>query len=314
MDEFTLIRSHLAPLSKKMAGSFRLSDDAASWMPPKGEQAIISTDGYVENVHFRASDPPQAIGEKILRAALSDIAAMGAKPQCWFLTAAFGRHLRGDKIKHFVSGCRKAQTKYGITLAGGDVIAKSGGSVFSVTVIGSARKILRRSGARQGDRLYVTGTLGDAALGLRFPDEPFLAKRYLYPEPRLALARYLPDLASAAIDLSDGLLADLAHLCRASTVGASTVGALIHADKLPISPAAKRKARAPIRLALNAGDDYELLIAAPPAREARLFAAAARARTPLAHIGEIRAHGQIIARDAHGNIVKPLRQGFRHFL
>ena len=307
MDEFDLIRSVFAPLSKNMAGSFRLSDDAASYTPPKGQRAVISTDGYVEGVHFRASDPPEAIGEKILRAALSDLAAMGAAPQCWFLTAAFGRLMRGDRIKAFAAGCRKAQRRYGLTLAGGDVIAKAGKSVFSVTVIGSARKILRRSGAKPGDRLYVTGTLGDAALGLRVSD-PFLARRYLYPEPRLALARYLPALASAAIDLSDGLLADLGHLCFTSATGA-----LIHADRLPLSPQAKRLARAPIRLALNAGDDYELLIAAPPAREGRLFAAARRTHTRLTHIGEIGGR-RIIARDANGNIVKPLRQGFRHFL
>ncbi len=297
-NEFELIQSYFAPLSKGYEGALALKDDAALL-----DGYVISTDGFLEGVHFRSSDPPEAIGEKILRASLSDIAAMGAAPECWFLTAAFGKKLAA-RIKDFARGCGAAQELFAIHLAGGDMVASPSASFFSVTVVGKARKPVKRSGGLVGDRLYVSGTLGDSALGLRC-DNRFLRSRYLYPQPRLALGLCLPKLAHAAIDLSDGLVADLTHLC-----GASGCGAHIYEDSLPLSrEALEFGAR---HLALNAGDDYELLIAAPAKNEAKLFAAAHEAGTPLTCIGELTRGKKITITDSTGAVIKPAG-GYQHF-
>lgn len=307
-DEFQIIKSLFAPLSKNFKGALELKDDAALIETANKQNLVVSNDGFVEGIHFRYNDDPKSIGEKILRASISDLAAMGAAPKCWFLTAAFGKGWK-QKLKPFAKGCLKAQKQFGLHLAGGDSInSTKTPSFFSLTVIGTAKNPIKRSGGKAGDRLYVSGTLGDAALGLLNPNHKFLANRYLYPEPRLALGLLLPKLATAAIDLSDGLLADLNHLCKASNCGAQ-----INVDALPISPAAIDMHKQARKLALNAGDDYELLIAAPPKLEKSLFLAAERAKTPLTHIGMLTRSKKIIAIDDRGKQVKPLREGFNHF-
>ncbi len=312
-DEFDLIDTLFAPLAKGVEGAFALRDDGAQIAPRRGREFVVSVDGFVAGIHFRPDDPPAAIGEKVMRASLSDLAAMGAVPLYWFLTAAFDKRASFTDVKKFTQGCARAQRRYGVQLAGGDTITGSPTATFSATMIGEVKTPVRRHGAQAGDQLYVTGHLGDAALGLQHPQNKFLSRRYLYPEPRLRLGQLLPNLASAAIDLSDGLLADCAHLCRESRVGA-----VIWTHCLPLSKAARTvrpDLEALRRLALNAGDDYELLIALPSARAKKLREAARRAHTKITLIGELTASSQgARAVDEHGGSVKPLREGFRHFV
>ncbi len=311
--EFDLIESLFAPLAKDFGGAFGLRDDAALIAPRRGREFVVSVDGFVAGLHFRCDDPPQAIGEKIVRASLSDLAAMGAAPLYWFLTAAFAKTTSFAEIKKFAQGCQRAQKRYGVILAGGDTMTTDHAATFSATIIGEVKKPLRRNGARSGDQLYVTGHLADAALGLQYSQDKTLARRYLYPEPRLDLGRHLSGLAHAAIDLSDGLMADCAHLCRESQTGA-----VIRTHHLPLSRAARRAQsdlNALRRLALNAGDDYELLIAVAPRRAEKLKAAAQASKTKLTLIGEVvdQARG-VVAVDEAGRNIRPLRDGFRHFI
>ena len=314
--EFELISSLFAPLAEGVEGAFGLRDDAAQIAPRRGWSFVVSVDGFVSGVHFRADDPPEAVGEKIVRASLSDLAAMGAHPLYWFLTAAFSKDMRFADVKKFAQGCARAQRRYGVKLIGGDTtttkIASKKAATFSAMVVGEVKKPVRRNGARPGDQLYVTGHLGDAALGLQYPQNKFLARRYLYPEPRLDLGRRLSGLAHAAIDLSDGLMADCAHLCRESQTGA-----VIRTHLLPLSRAARlvKSDLALRRLALNAGDDYELLIAVPTRRAAKLCAAARSSGTKITLIGEVveQASG-VVALNKDGRAVRPLREGFRHFI
>jgi thiamine-monophosphate kinase len=302
-NEFELIDTYFAPLSKNFKGALNLKDDAALL----SKNRVLSTDGFAEGVHFRFYDSAYSVGEKVLRASLSDLAAMGATPECWFLTAGFGDRLSGQ-IKNFALGCQRAQERFGITLAGGDMVRVAGNSFFSVTVIGKAKKSVQRNGGKPKDRLYITGTLGDAALGLVNPQDEFLSLRYLYPEPRLAFGASLPKLARAAIDLSDGLVADLTHLCKASGCGA-----IIYEDRLPISHSALRAHPSPHFFALNAGDDYELLVAASPRKEKKLFRAAVKTKTPLTCIGELTRRKKIVITNGAGINITPPKKGYNHF-
>lgn len=310
-DEFDLIKTYFAPLAKGFSGSLGLTDDAA--VLGGGAGRVVSTDGFAEGVHFRDRDSAYAIGEKILRASLSDLAAMGAQPECWFLTAAFGTRLRKE-IKSFAKGCSVAQDRFGLALAGGDMVRLAGdGSFFSVVVVGQTKSPVRRSGGKVGDRLYVTGTLGDSALGLKNPRNEFLNLRYLYPEPRLALGMRLSGIAGAAIDLSDGLVADLGHLCAASKCGA-----IVYQDILPISNAgwsaqANGEVQSVQRLALNAGDDYELLIAVSKAKERQLLSVAQKTRTPLTLVGELTQGKAVVVKDSKGTTLLAPDTGYKHF-
>ena len=319
LSEFDFIAKTLRPLAKKRRAARNLADDAALLgAPPKGSLYVVSADSYSEDVHFLASDPPMTVGQKILRAALSDLAAMGAKPYAWLFAAAWGAGWSKEKRRALVRGLAKAQKHYGLSLIGGDMIAAPDAALFNVTVIGVAKEqaLLTRDGMKKGDSLYVSGTLGDAALGLegllgKRKVKESLKKRYRLPEPRISLGLGVGGLAHAAIDLSDGLMADLEHMCKASGVGAE-----IHVETLPLSAAAKdafRDEEALGRLALNAGDDYELLIAAPPSKEAKILRAANNSKTKLTRIGRVLSARQgIAARKADGARVLPLRAGFTH--
>ncbi len=328
-EEFAFIREVLAPLSRGMKGAGNLSDDAALLPPPPaGSVYVVSADSYAEGVHFLKDDPPHLVGGKILLAALSDLAAMGAEPRAWLFLAAWGRGWTVEKRRACAQGLAEAQKTHRLSLIGGDTIAVSGGAVFGITVFGTAKhgRILSRGAMREGDALYATGSLGDAALGLHFlrenrdeipacRKEPLIA-RYRLPCPRIAMGLAAAGFAHAAIDLSDGLLADLERLCRASGVGAE-----IFADSLPLSDAAR--AVMPVkrlkRLALNAGDDYELLISAPEKRQRSLMKAARQTNTPLVKIGRALSKSESsslspAAIDSDGKPVRPLSEGFSHRL
>ena len=225
--EFALIARHFRPLAGD--GALDLGDDAALLTPPAGQQLVLAADALVEGVHFLPDDPPGMIARKLLRVNLSDLAAMGAAPLGYLMTTAFTRGTPDSWIADFVSGLAEDQQRYGIAVLGGDTVATPGPACFSLTIIGTVPpgQALHRRGARIGDEVWVSGSIGDGALGLRVLQgklaadaEGHLARRYRLPEPRLALGQALRGVARAAMDVSDGLVQDLGHLCRAAGCGA----------------------------------------------------------------------------------------------
>jgi thiamine-monophosphate kinase len=259
-------------------------DDAAVWRPRPGEDLVATVDAVVSGVHFDRRFAPADVGWKALAVNLSDLAAMGARPVAALVALALPRGTRPSELRGLARGLGACARAFGIPVLGGNVTRARDLSV-TITVLGAVpegRAVLR-SGARAGDLVAVTGTLGDAALGLRPGAPAALARRQRRPVPRVAAGLAVAGLVRAAIDVSDGLVQDLGHLCRASRVGAR-----IGVSELPLSPAYRRVARGladPWGPALAGGEDYELVLAVPPARLAAVRAAALRARTPLAVIG-----------------------------
>jgi thiamine-monophosphate kinase len=314
--EFELIRRHFAPLAAPSA--FGLRDDAATLAPPPGSELVLTVDAMVEGVHFLPDDPPDLVSRKLLRVNLSDLAAKGARPLGYLLTAAWTAALGEDWIAAFAGGLADDQRRYDCSLLGGDTVSTPGPLWFSLTAIGAvpAGAMLRRSGARPGDLVFVSGSIGDGALGLRAirgelphldeADRAFLADRYRLPQPRVALGPRLVGLASAAMDVSDGLIADLGHMAEASSVAA-----VVEAAQAPLSPAGSRADR--LDLALTGGDDYEILFTAPPGAEAAVAALAGELSIPLARIGRIEAGAGVTAVNADGAALEFTSRGWRHF-
>jgi thiamine-monophosphate kinase len=250
-----------------------MGDDAALFRPKVGFETILTCDWFLEGTHFlRAKHPPDSVGWKCLVRAMSDVAAMGGVPRCFLLSLAMPESHTGRWFDALLGGLRRASRKFACTLAGGDTTRRRE-ILISVTIVGevgNARAILR-SGARAGDKIYVTGQLGEAELGLRIlrsgkghvrPSNPLL-KKHLYPEPRLALGQWLAEkgLATAMMDLSDGLSSDLPRLCAASGVGAHVESSRLPVVQLP--RAGRKPGTDPLQLALHGGDDYELLFTVP---------------------------------------------------
>lgn len=321
LDEFALIAEFLRPLAQTPA-ALGLMDDAACLNLRPGHDLVLTTDALIAGIHFFPDDPPQRIAQKLLRVNLSDLAAKGAEPAGYLLTLALPA-ARRDWIAAFASGLRADQDAFACPLLGGDTTMNSGPAALSVTALGwvPAGAMIRRAGAQAGEDVHVTGTLGDAALGLRLrlgemalKDQAaadHLRARYLLPEPRLGFGRVLPGLASAAADVSDGLLADLGHVCAASGVGAE-----IAADALPLSAAAAAclAARPDLRAVIaTGGDDYEIVFTAPPEARGRLAALARDHGLRLTRIGRITAGEGVSLRDGHGRPIPLEGRGFRHF-
>ncbi len=318
LGEFEFIAARLRPLAAGTAGALDLEDDAALLDPPPGMTLVLTKDAMVAGVHFLTDDPPGAIAKKLLRVNLSDLAAMGASPVGYLLALARARETPETWLTDFCQGLAEDQAEFGIGLLGGDTVSTPGPLTLSLTAIGQVPKgqALRRSGARPDDDLWVSGTLGDGAQGLLVlqgkldpPPEArdFLIERYRLPQPRLALGQALRGLAHAALDVSDGLLADLGHILETSGVGA-----VLQADQLPLSPAARDLpgARA---AALAGGDDYELLFTASPERRAEIAALGARLGLPLTRIGQLRAEAGLRVLDAAGREIHAERTGWQHF-
>jgi thiamine-monophosphate kinase len=255
-------------------------DDAALVRPAKGYEIILTCDWFLEGTHFlQDKHPADSAGWKCLARAVSDVAAMGGVPRCFLLSLAVPKDLTGSWLSEFLVGLRRAAKRFGCALAGGDTTERRE-VLINVTVVGEVRRgrALRRSGARPGDIIYVSGRLGEAEMGLRLlrngkrrvnPRDARLRK-HLYPEPRVALGRCLCErrLATAMMDLSDGLSSDLRRLCEASGVGA-----VVDAGKMPIvrvSDSEQKDEVNPLRLALHGGDDYELLFTVPKSKVRRV--------------------------------------------
>ncbi|MFN8927640.1 MAG: thiamine-phosphate kinase, partial [Rhodospirillales bacterium] len=227
LGEFGRIARLLRPLAAGFPGALALTDDAAVFAPPPGRDLVVTTDAMVEGVHYLPDDPPGDVAAKLLRVNLSDLAAMGADPLAYTLTTALPRSVDDGWLAAFAAGLAADQVRFGIALMGGDSVSVPGVPVLSVTAVGTvpAGRAVRRGGARAGDAIAVTGTIGDAAFGLAVrlgrlvvPDDDArtLLERLRRPVPRTAFAAALREGATAAADVSDGLVADAGHLARAS--------------------------------------------------------------------------------------------------
>ena len=311
--EFALIARHFRPLAGP--GALELGDDAALLAPPPGRELVLTVDAMIGGVHFLPDDPPDLVGCKLLRVNLSDLAAKGAVPIGYLMTVAVPRDTPDAWFAGFAAGLARDQATFGATLLGGDTTSTPGPIALSLTAIGHVAPgaMVHRIGARPGDGIWVTGTIGDGALGLavaqgRLADPSgHLLGRYRLPQPRVGLA--IGGIASAGMDISDGLVQDLGHLCRAGGIAAS-----IDSAKLPLSDAARRAGPGWLETCLTGGDDYELLLAVPPARDAALHRAAQDAGIPVTRIGDFRAGPPRVM--VHGPDGKPLalaRGGWSHF-
>jgi thiamine-monophosphate kinase len=322
--EFDIIERYFAPLAKGEEGAFGLTDDAA--VLEFTNPAVITSDTLVAGVHFLSNAPPEAIAAKALRVNLSDLAAMGASPRAYTLALTLDTSTGEAWIRDFAAALARDQETFGVTLIGGDTV-KANELSITITAFGEASPagVLRRSGAEAGDRIWVSGTIGDGALGLRaiggnlpeLPEEQRkeLIDRYLIPEPRLALGPRLVGLASACIDVSDGLIADLGHICRASGLSG-----IVEADKVPVSEAARAvlaKDADIIEDLLTGGDDYELLFSAPVEAATAIGALAEELNLPLNSIGaleETAAGGRSVRLvDGEGREIALDKTGYKHF-
>jgi thiamine-monophosphate kinase len=296
-DELSIIHRFLRPLAGEGALEFR--DDAALLRVPPDCDLVVTADMLAVGVHFLPDDPPGTIGRKALRVNLSDLAAKGADPLGYLLSAGWPANLDEGWLAAFVSGLAEDQERFGIGLLGGDTIEVVSGPVISVTALGSVPRdrMVHRFGGRPGDALYVSGAIGAGAAGLALlkgrhgpwndlslDGQDILVARFRVPEPRLGLAPALRDFASAAMDVSDGLIGDCDKLAAASGCTAS-----IEAEWVPL-PAGLDSSGSEALLAalLTAGDDYEVLAAVPPANAAAFETAAAAAGIPVTRIGELR--------------------------
>jgi thiamine-monophosphate kinase len=279
-----------------------IGDDAAVIRPRAGVEWVLTTDAFLENVHFLPRiHAPEVVGYKALARATSDLAAMGARPRYFLLNLALPPSCTGKWFDRFLKGMSRAARSFGLVLAGGDTTRNTEAAI-NLTVIGEVvpgRTVLR-SGARPGDMICVSGALGEAELGLRLLHQGLpvrrkwqgLLQKHLYPEPQLALGAWLArnGKATAMIDTSDGLSTDLAHLCEASGVGAKLWAAKIPKVALPSD--VQKLGLDPLRLALDGGEDYELLFTMPR-RQARHLPRAVRG-VPITMIGEITRERRIL--------------------
>jgi len=323
--EDALIGRYFKPIATD-PGAFGLDDDAAV-LKAQGADIVVTTDAIVEGVHFLASDPPETIARKALRVNLSDLAAKGAQPAGFVLTLAL-RSAEEVWLKPFAAALGEDAKSFGCPLLGGDTVSTPGPLTISVTAFGRvpADKMVHRSGAQPGDRVVVTGTIGDAALGLDIlkggavatalaTDEEarqMLIGRYRVPQPRNALANAIRTHASAAMDVSDGLAGDLTKLCAASGVSAA-----IHVPGVPLSrPAAALVANRTVGMdtLITGGDDYEILCTIPEARFEAFVQEARRAGVAIATIGAIIAGSAAPSfLDERGRELALKRRSWSHF-
>lgn len=318
MNEFELIARYFArqPVARRDV-ALGIGDDAAVLDVPPGQQLVVSTDMLVAGVHFPENTDAVSIGHKSLAVNLSDLAAMGATPAWYTLNLSLPQADPGW-LESFCQGMFELARLHGVALVGGDTTR--GPLTIGIQIMGLVPhgQALKRTGARSGDRIYVTGLLGEAALGLRvaqgqlkLPDE-YLANvltQLNRPVPRVAAGIRLRGLASACIDISDGLAADLGHI-----LAASAVGARLHLKRLPVSPAYDSAfEQVGWQTALAGGDDYELCFTIPPAQETAFRKASAHFGVACSYIGDIEAEAGLRIVDEQGGLYRPGPSGFDHF-
>lgn len=327
IDEFDLIARHFAPLARDMPGAMGLLDDAAVLRPADGHELVVSADAIVAGVHFLETATPSEIAQRALRVNLSDIAAKGAVPLGYTLTIQLPSNVDESWLSAFAAGLSSGQQEFGLGLLGGDTTRTPGPLTISINIFGQTivNSTIKRSGAEPGHEVYVTGTIGDAFLGLALEegrisvetdvDRAALIDRFKVPQPRVALGTRLVGHAAAAADVSDGLVADLGHICRASDLNA-----VIRFDDVPLSEAARRTVtdNQPLHLnLLSGGDDYEIVFTAPQTARADLTRVAGEVGVPITRIGQmvIRETGArtVAVIDGAGGQLEAGDGGYRHF-
>jgi len=325
--EFEIIARYFAPLATD-TGALGLKDDAAVFMVTEGHELVLTCDTIVEGVHFLKDDPPDSVGHKALAVNLSDLTAKGSRGSVYLLSLALPAEVSEHWLEGFADGLREVQEQTGISLVGGDTTASPGPVTITITALGLVpqEQAVMRLGAKPGDRLYVSGTIGDAYLGLRLLREPALAERwglsdedvaflvnaYRRPGPNNDLAVLVRNFAQAAIDVSDGLVGDIDKLCQVSHVGAR-----IETARVPFSSAAAKSLRREPDLLpdlIAAGDDYGVVVAISE-KSAPDFESEAETRgAAFAFVGAlVPAEEGITAIDAQGRPIPLKHKGFSHF-
>lgn len=314
--EFELIARYFAPLARSFGGARGLESDNAFIAGDARHDLVIKTDAIVSGVHFLPDERPELVAQRALRVCLSDLAAGGATPYVYQLALSLARDTTERWIARFAHGLAADQRRYGITLCGGDTSATPGPTTIAITAFGRVPrgKGLGRDGARAGDELWVSGTIGDAALGLlaargRF-DGPSLERRYRLPQPRTTLGPKLIGVVTATADVSDGLLADAGHIGEASRLAVT-----IERDRVPLSVAARRVLATRSALwsnVLGGGDDYELLMALPSRKRSALLAAARAAGIQVTRVGAF-AKGKGVHLTVAGQQARIAKAGYVHF-
>jgi len=324
--EDRLIATYFRPIATH-PGAFDLSDDAAAIAPPPGCDLVLKTDGVISGVHFFLEDPADAVARKALRINLSDLAAKGAAPLGFLLSIGLPAGLPPDWLKAFAHGLQEDAAHYGCPLLGGDTDRSPGAITVYIAALGTVPHgtMVRRKGARPGDLVVVTGTIGDAALGLRLRRDAAAAERwtldaamrdhllgrYLLPQPRNAIAEVLRRHASAAMDVSDGLVGDLAKLCRVSGVAAA-----VAVGEVPLSPAARAAVAAEpalIETILTGGDDFEVIATVAPEKFEALRGEAEAAGVAVTRIGTVAAGQGAAFRAPDGRMLTFRRASYSHF-
>jgi len=305
MDEFGIIAKYFAPLAGE--GAFDLKDDVAILPARPGQDLIVTTDTIALGTDFFASDPPDTIAQKALRVNLSDLAAKGAEPAHYLLSLTLPRTVTQDWLAAFAEGLGRDQKEFGISLLGGDTGV--GELSISVTAFGFVPqgKMVKRGGAKIGDAVYVTGTIGDSGGGLAIfkgekhalpdADRDYLTNRYRVPQPPVGFAPQLRAIAHASVDVSDGLMADLGHIAAVSRVSL-----VVEGERVPLSAPVKALwgAQALIR-AVTAGDDYQAVFTAPPGLTG-----------PFTRIGQVVA-GEGVSLTVNGQDIAASLTGYQHF-
>jgi thiamine-monophosphate kinase len=323
-DEFDLIAKYFAPLSGE--GAFDLLDDAALLAIPDDKKLVVTQDALAAGVHFFADDLPRLIAKKALRVNISDLVAKGAIPFAYSLALGLGENWNDKWIAAFAKGLAEDQAGFDMVLTGGDTYKSPGGTTISITAFGlvDADDYTSRLGASVGEAIFVTGTIGDAALGLKIKqgeidsrvfakhEKSFLQERYLLPQPTSMMAPVIAEFASASMDISDGLVGDLEKLCKASNVGAE-----IDLEKIPMSaPVSKIIKIVPehLQTALAGGDDYELLFTVPQNLITEFKTATYLLPISISEIGVVKdAKDSVVVLDNDGSQISFENTSYKHF-
>lgn len=321
--EFDLIEELFVPLAKLHAGADGLKDDCATLSVRHGFEALYTMDTLVEGVHFFKDDPANLIAKKLLRVSLSDLAASGGIPKGYLLALSLPADISHEWLQLFAAGFSEDQAKYNVTMLGGDTTSTSGPLTLSLTAIGEvpSGEAVRRSGAVVGDDIYVSGVVGDAAIALRLFEKmgretaeiefPAICDGYILPEPRTTLGPSIIGIASACIDISDGLYADLGHICEASGVGAT-----VFQSHIPLSDSAANildKYQEYWQAVFGGGDDYELLFSAAPNKREVVQGVSEMIGVPIARIGKIISNKDISILDSQDKRLNVENTGWKHF-
>jgi thiamine-monophosphate kinase len=323
LGEFAMIAKLFAPLAANNPGALGLSDDAATVQVPSDQELVVTKDMLVEGVHFLRDDPPDLLAKKALRVNLSDLAAKGATPRNYLLGLSLAPWIDDEWLTRFAAGLAEDQKRFAVTLSGGDTTGSSGPLTISITALGTVPlgRMIRRKGARPRDAVFVTGTIGDAGAGLAVLkgegvglsdfNRSALISRYQLPEPRVALGRQLLGIASSALDVSDGLLADLGHIARVSEARIA-----IDAAKIPVSDATQAlwgQSPETIVRSATSGDDYEIAFTAPASARPRVEELSRTSGVAITEIGRVEAGTGAHLLDDKGKAIPVTRAGFTHF-